>query len=87
MFDLRAAGLPKLNFDTASLVMGYRHAAGELSLAQGEVVLADGRTISLSADLRDLRRMCRRWRFGFVAISGRSTRYMPTGRQILRAGA
>ena len=55
MFDLRPGGLPKLNFDTASLVMGYRHAAGELSLAQGEVALADGRTISLSADLRDLR--------------------------------
>ena len=54
MFDLRAAGLPRLNFDTASLVMGYRHATGELSLAQGEVVLADGRTISLTADLRDL---------------------------------
>ena len=54
MFDLRAGGLPELKFDTASLVMGYRHAAGELSLAQGEVVLADGRTISLAADLRDL---------------------------------
>ena len=54
MFDLRAGGLPKLNFDTASLVMGYRHAAGELSLAQGEIVLEDGRTISVAADLRDL---------------------------------
>ncbi|MEC8516533.1 MAG: DUF3971 domain-containing protein [Pseudomonadota bacterium] len=54
MLDLRAGGLPKLDFDAASLVMGYRHAAGELSLAQGEVVLSDGRTISLAADLRDL---------------------------------
>ncbi|MEC7981860.1 MAG: DUF3971 domain-containing protein, partial [Pseudomonadota bacterium] len=54
MLDLRAGELPKLDFDAASLVMGYRHAAGELSLAQGEVVLSDGRTISLAADLRDL---------------------------------
>ena len=53
--DLTAAGLPVFEYDTGSVVMGYSHAAGELSLAQGELVLNDGRTVSLSGDLRGLR--------------------------------
>ena len=53
--DLTNVGLPVLAYDTASVVMGYNHGAGELSLAQGELVLNDGRTVALSGDLRGLR--------------------------------
>ncbi len=53
--DLTAAGFPVLEYETGSVVMGYNHGAGELSMAQGELVLTDGRTVSLSGDLRGLR--------------------------------
>ncbi len=53
--DLTALGLPVFAYDTGSVVVGYNHRAGELSLAQGELVLTDGRTVSLSGDLRGLR--------------------------------
>ena len=53
--NLTAVGLPLFEYDTGSVVMGYDHAAGELSVAQGELVLTDGRTMSLSGDLRGLR--------------------------------
>ena len=53
--DLTVVGLPLFEYGTGSVVMGYNHAAGELSVAQGELVLTDGRTISLSGDLRGLR--------------------------------
>ncbi len=53
--DLTTAGLPVLAYDTGSVVIGYNHGTGELSLAQGELVLTKGRTLSLSGDLRGLR--------------------------------
>ncbi len=52
--DLAPAGLPRLDYDTASMVMAYQREAGRLSLAQGEVTLADGRTIALSGDIGNL---------------------------------
>ncbi|MEL0132514.1 MAG: DUF3971 domain-containing protein, partial [Rhodobiaceae bacterium] len=52
--DLTNVGLPVLAYDTASVVMGYNHGAGELSLAEGELVLNDGRTVALSGELRGL---------------------------------
>ena len=48
--DLTMAGLPELDYDTASVIMEYQAPAGRLSLAQGELALADGRTVSLSGD-------------------------------------
>lgn len=53
--DLTAVGLPMFEYDSGSVVVGYDHGAGELSLAQGELVLTDGRTVSLSGDLHGLR--------------------------------
>jgi len=52
--ELAPAGLPRLDYDTASMVMAYQREAGRLSLAQGEVSLADGRTIALSGDIDGL---------------------------------
>ena len=49
--DLTMAGLPDLDYDTASVIMEYQALAGRLSLAQGELALADGRTVSLSGDV------------------------------------
>ena len=49
--DLTMAGLPELDYDTASVIMEYQALAGRLSLAQGELALADGRTVSLSGDV------------------------------------
>ena len=53
--DLTMVGLPAFAYDTGSVVMAYSHDVGELSLAQGELVLNDGRTVSLSGDLRGLK--------------------------------
>ncbi|MGC6452962.1 MAG: AsmA-like C-terminal domain-containing protein [Candidatus Puniceispirillaceae bacterium] len=52
--DLTPAGLPRLDYDTASVVMGYQRETGRLSLAQGEVTLADGRSVALSGDVDGL---------------------------------
>ena len=52
--DMAPVGLPRLDYDTASMVMAYQREAGRLSLAQGEVTLADGRTIALSGDIDGL---------------------------------
>jgi len=52
--DMAPAGLPRLDYDTASMVMAYQREAGRLSLTQGEVTLADGRTIALSGDVGGL---------------------------------
>ena len=52
--DMAAVGLSRLDYDTASVVMGYQRESGRLSLAQGEVTLADGRTIALSGDVDGL---------------------------------
>lgn len=49
--DLTLAGLPRLDYDTASMIMEYQAEAGRLSLAQAELALADGRTVSLSGDV------------------------------------
>ena len=46
--DLTVAGLPVLDYDTASMIMEYQGQTGRLALAQGELALADGRTVSLS---------------------------------------
>ena len=53
--DLTMIDLPTFEYENGSVVMAYNHDAGELSLAQGELVLNDGRTVSLSGDLRGLR--------------------------------
>ena len=52
--DMMPVGLPRLDYDTASMVMAYQREAGRLSLAQGEMTLADGRTIALSGDVEGL---------------------------------
>ena len=52
--DLAVVGFSALAYDTASVVIGYNHRDGALSLAQGELALTDGRTIALSGNLRDL---------------------------------
>ena len=52
--DLGPAGLPVLEYDTASVIMEYRGDTGRLALAQGELALADGRTLALSGDVNAL---------------------------------
>lgn len=52
--DMAPVGLPRLDYDTASMMMAYQRETGRLSLAQGEVTLADGRIIALSADVDGL---------------------------------
>ena len=49
--DLSPAGLPVLEYDTASVIMEYKGETGSLVLAQGELALADGRTLALSGDV------------------------------------
>ena len=50
-FDLKPAGLPVLEYDAASVIMEYDGDTGRLALAQGELSLADGRTLALSGDV------------------------------------
>jgi len=52
--DLTLAGLPVLDYDTASMIMEYQGQTGRLTMAQGELALADGRTVSLSGDVNSL---------------------------------
>ena len=52
--DMAGVGLQRLDYDTASMIMAYQRGAGRLSLAQGEMTLADGRTIALSGDIDGL---------------------------------
>ena len=49
--DLSPAGPPVLEYDTASVIMEYKGDTGSLVLAQGELALADGRTLALSGDV------------------------------------
>ena len=52
--DLAPTGLPVLEYDTASVIMEYKGDTGRLALAQGELALADGRTVALSGDVDGL---------------------------------
>ena len=49
--DLKPAGLPVLEFATASVIMEYSGDTGRLALAEGELSLTDGRTLALSGDV------------------------------------
>ena len=77
--DMSAVRLPRLDYDTASVVMGYQRESGRLSLAQGEVTLADGRTIALSGDVDGLNDDVVQLAFRFRGNNGRSTKSTPIG--------